>query len=246
MGLSNLVKEQVKKQVDAYKEKKETSLQRQKEYAQQTHLFINFTSGTQKIQCPPGCMIHQNPDGTVHFGYNTVNTYKLISYEWNGPQFNTITNSSTNGTEIKKGKAGKIGVGAALGSMVNPAGALVGAAMGAGSKGRKDIHSNTTSISTQKEIPTPAVLKVQNTSTGEIIGLTFNCTSLLDAKIKAFTFDSEFSSSKTEEEPQLLEKQNIPQANTSYDELAKLKKLLDMGVITQEDFDIKKKQLLGI
>lgn len=35
-------------------------------------------------------------------------------------------------------------------------------------------------------------------------------------------------------------------ADSSVEELKKLKELLDMGVITQEDFDAKKKQLLGL
>ena len=33
---------------------------------------------------------------------------------------------------------------------------------------------------------------------------------------------------------------------TLYDELKKFKELLDMGVISQEEFDAKKKQLLGL
>ena len=39
-------------------------------------------------------------------------------------------------------------------------------------------------------------------------------------------------------------KQEIPQSNA--DELKKYKELLDMGVISQEEFDAKKKQLLGL
>ena len=39
-------------------------------------------------------------------------------------------------------------------------------------------------------------------------------------------------------------KQDIPQSNA--DELKKYKELLDSGVITQEEFDAKKKQLLGL
>ena len=39
-------------------------------------------------------------------------------------------------------------------------------------------------------------------------------------------------------------KQEIPQSNA--DELKKYKELLDSGVITQEEFDAKKKQLLGL
>ena len=37
-----------------------------------------------------------------------------------------------------------------------------------------------------------------------------------------------------------------PAALSSADELRKFKELLDMGVITQEEFDAKKKQLLGL
>jgi len=39
-------------------------------------------------------------------------------------------------------------------------------------------------------------------------------------------------------------KQEIPQSNA--DELKKYKDLLDSGIITQEEFDAKKEQLLGL
>lgn len=39
--------------------------------------------------------------------------------------------------------------------------------------------------------------------------------------------------------------QNAP-ATSAMDELKKLKELLDMGIVTQEEFDAKKKQLLGL
>ena len=44
--------------------------------------------------------------------------------------------------------------------------------------------------------------------------------------------------------PSATIKQEIPQSNA--EELKKYKELLDMGVITQEEFDAKKKQLLGL
>jgi len=50
-----------------------------------------------------------------------------------------------------------------------------------------------------------------------------------------------------EEAKAKIEKQNNPvQAVSSADEIKKFKELLDMGVITQEEFDQKKKQLLGL
>ena len=39
-------------------------------------------------------------------------------------------------------------------------------------------------------------------------------------------------------------KQEIPQSNA--EELRRYKELLDLGVITQDEFDAKKKQLLGL
>lgn len=56
---------------------------------------------------------------------------------------------------------------------------------------------------------------------------------------------------KIEEIKNIVE-QKINQANepiqsiSSADEIAKFKKLLDDGTITQEEFDAKKKQLLGL
>lgn len=49
---------------------------------------------------------------------------------------------------------------------------------------------------------------------------------------------------KEKDKPQPIIKQEVPQSNA--DELKKYKELLDAGVITQEEFDAKKKQLLGL
>ena len=49
---------------------------------------------------------------------------------------------------------------------------------------------------------------------------------------------------------EISEGEQIPAAETpttyAMDELKKLKELLDMGIVTQEEFDAKKKQLLGL
>ena len=53
-------------------------------------------------------------------------------------------------------------------------------------------------------------------------------------KIKAYNEENIISNKKTES------------GSSTADELIKLKSLLDAGVITQEEFDAKKKQILGI
>ena len=46
--------------------------------------------------------------------------------------------------------------------------------------------------------------------------------------------------------PQRAPQATVVQQASAADELKKFKELLDMGVITQEEFDAKKKQLLGL
>lgn len=49
---------------------------------------------------------------------------------------------------------------------------------------------------------------------------------------------------RQEKTPIITTKQEVPQSNA--DELKKFKDLLDSGILTQEEFDAKKKQLLGL
>ena len=51
---------------------------------------------------------------------------------------------------------------------------------------------------------------------------------------------------KTKEEKNTESTTIITQSSSNAEELAKFKKLLDDGIITQEEFDAKKKQLLGL
>ena len=54
------------------------------------------------------------------------------------------------------------------------------------------------------------------------------------------TFDTVLQSVKTPKSGAVI------QQASAADELKKFKELLDMGIITQEEFDAKKKQLLGL
>jgi hypothetical protein len=54
-------------------------------------------------------------------------------------------------------------------------------------------------------------------------------------------FDSVVIDTQKKEKPQSIET-----SNTSLSQIKELKELLDMGIITQEEFDLKKKQLLGL
>uniref|UniRef100_UPI002729B28B SHOCT domain-containing protein n=1 Tax=uncultured Lactobacillus sp. TaxID=153152 RepID=UPI002729B28B len=49
-----------------------------------------------------------------------------------------------------------------------------------------------------------------------------------------------------ETQSNIIKVQNTNSSNTTYDELRELKRLLDDGIITEEEFTAKKKQILNI
>ena len=79
--------------------------------------------------------------------------------------------------------------------------------------------------------------------TGKTVSVIFDSSAYdcLMALIPEKAFDSVMTSTKPNEEP-VVE----TSGNSSLHQLKELKELLDLGIITQEEFDAKKKQLLGL
>ena len=186
--------------------------------------------------------IHQRVDGSVYFNSDTSKLYTISSYEWNGPEYDVVTNTSANvtgkNTTKKQGKALKIGAGALLGNLVAPGvGTLVGAAIGAGSKGKEKTkgHKTTNSQQIEKKVEnsTIAFLTLINIDTRKVYKISFKCDTKLDAALRCF--DIVIPDSK---ESIVIDTQK------SLEDIKVLKELLDMGAITQDEFDTKKKQLL--
>lgn len=115
-------------------------------------------------------------------------------------------------------------------------GTAVGAAIGASGKKKKNINSqsNTSSIEQKQEILTPATLKFKNVNTGEFFSIVIACNTLIDSQIKGF---------------QIQQQQSVHEmsanATDSLKAIKALKELLDMGAITQEEFEEKKSKLLN-
>lgn len=55
-----------------------------------------------------------------------------------------------------------------------------------------------------------------------------------------------YSNYKTRENVQIESEETIKEKNNPYEELKKLKELLDMGIINEEEFESKKKELLNL
>lgn len=148
---------------------------------------------------------------------------------------------------IQKGKAMRVGAGALAGGLINPVGAVVGATMSAASGGRSKTSSvsNTTQFSRPVEINSQAELKIREISTNRIFTLYIVCNSRIDSVLRGF-FERSITADMSNQ-PLIPQKAESPSLqNRDVEELKKFKELLDMGIITQEEFDKKKKDILHL
>jgi hypothetical protein len=207
-------------------------------------IIVTATFGHEDIGCTsPILTIRQKSNGDIYFNTNTAVYYALIDYKWDGPEFDVVkktsgSSASTSQTE-KKGKGLKIGAGAIIGSIIAPgAGTLVGAAMGAGSKGKSKTQGQTltNSVETSKNVEknTNGTITVRNLDNNKIYKISFKCNRDLDAKIRCLTLENAET-----------KKDVIENVSMSLEGIKALKELLDMGAITQEEFDLKKNQILN-
>lgn len=239
--MSEKIETEFKNQVDAiksYPERQAELRQLQAEQAKMQRITLQINSGTQLVHATTASTMFQRQDGTIYFNSNYNDKFILIDYFWNGPMYETVTNSTANttGQEVTKGKSGKMAAGAIIGTALIPGvGTAVGAAIGAGGKKKKNksLQSNTSSIQRQTEILTPATLKFKNMDTNNIVSIVIGCNSLIDSQIKGLQIYREQSTQELSKD-----------TTDALKGIKALKELLDMGAITQEEFDMKKQQLL--
>lgn len=129
--------------------------------------------------------------------------------------------------------------GAVLGTFLLPmpgVGTAVGAAIGAGGKKKEitDSQSDSRKVQRNTEVLTPATLKFKNMDNGQTVSIVIGCNTLIDSQIKCFQIQREQSA-------QEISKDTMDALKG----IRSLKELLDMGTITQEEFDLKKQQLLN-
>lgn len=191
--------------------------------------------------------LKQWKDGSVTVS-DAPTKYELFDYEWNGPEYRTVekttTTSHTKGKSKEKTKrkgrlAGAvIGTAATAVTLGNPVvGAAVGAAVGTGKKTKGKNNSTTTGTATTTsdniEVDSYASMKMRNIETNQINTIGFRCSLNIDMQLKSFNISK--SSDAVE---------NVRNQKTSVELLKDYKELLDSGIITQEEFDQKKSELL--
>lgn len=179
-------------------------------------------------------------------GYVTVSNdptkFEMFDYEWNGPEYKNI--SKTTSTSTTKGKSkeetkrkGRL-TGAAIGTVLAPGvGTAIGAAVGTGKKTKGKNTStttgNSTTVNSDMEIDSFASVKFRNIETNQVNTIGFYCTSRTDIELKSFNIanTSDFNA-------------GITSQKNSVELLKEYKNLFDAGVITKEEFEQKKAELL--
>ena len=213
-------------------------------------LRLRVISGKESFDLPSRktpFLLRQWKDGYVTIA-DMPEKYTLMDYEWNGPEYRTVekttTTSHTKGkTKEKTKRKGRlagavIGTAATAVTLGNPVvGAAVGAAVGTGKKTKGKNNSTTTGTATTTsdniEVDSYASMKMRNVETNQINTIGFYCSSNIDMQLKSFNISKSSDASE-----------NVRNQKTSVELLKDYKELLDSGIITQEEFNQKKTELL--
>lgn len=150
--------------------------------------------------------------------------YKFERFDWGGSSFTEET--ITKGDIKTKGRMGQTLVGAAV---AGPVGALVGAS------GKRKSKVDTTSKTTTTENGSEGTIYLRNVSDSSIKEVKVFLVSSEAENLERFIANVNYETQEVE----------VPELDPMA-ELTRLKEMLDMELITQEDFDSKKKQILGL
>lgn len=187
------------------------------------------------------CM-KKDEEGNIILG-NLPYKFEILEYSWEGARYQTTTStvtkekgdSKSKGNEKRKGRV----AGAVIGTVLFPGvGTVIGASLGTGKKENgKTSFSNTGNTSTTTkdvEVKSNATLKFKNLENGEVFVIGFQCDSKMDAELQNFCIPSNRENIA----------ENISQQKSNVELLKEYKELLDMGIITEDEFLQKKKELL--
>lgn len=211
--------------------------------AKELHVSIKVTSGKNYLGLglmSDTAMIRQNAEGKIYFD-KVDGFFEITDYQWEGPRYKVV--STTNTVEEKKGKEktkkkGGLG-GAAIGTLIAPG---VGTMIGYAASRKKETtvkgatEANTTVNEEEVETTSNAKMTLRNLATKESFVIGFLCDSTIDGELANFNISR--SRTATVEE--------VGQQKSKVELMKDYKELLDAQIITQEEFDAKKKELLGI
>ena len=191
--------------------------------------------------------------GVVYFQPDKETLYEVVEVAWDGPCYQQrMVTDTTSSSKTKGGRRGRV-AGALIGSLLLPGvGTVVGAAIGTGSKAKTKGVSRSETYQEAVEVPAPCHILLEKLSTGEEIVITTDVMSDRAPRLLDLVEGYEVQAEDVAPEPTGLPVEAVPSpeqrsapAISPYEELKQLKELLDLGILTQEEFDERKASLLG-
>ena len=118
----------------------------------------------------------------------------------------------------------------------------IGTAIGYAATRKKvqDTNSGSSTVKNEREeeIDSPASIVIHDVNSGENITFGFSCNTNIYNDLQNFDWDNSIPDQKTVEQDLSLQSDKV-------ELMKKYKELLDAQVITQEEFDKKRKEILG-
>lgn len=207
--------------------------------SKELHVTVEVKSGKQFLNMGPltsSITIRQNADGNIYFD-KVDGFFEITDYQWEGPRYKTVaTTNSTEKSKEKTKKKGGLG-GAVVGTILAPG---VGTVIGYAATRKKETKGNadTNSVSSEEEVETKsnAKMTLRNLSTGESFTIGFLCDSKIDGDLSNFSMNTQRTVTTSE----------VTQQKSKVELMKEYKDLLDAGIINEEEFAQKKKEILGI
>lgn len=180
--------------------------------------------------------IYQLKNGSVIFDLNNPIYFQPLSMTFNGPNYHQKIHTEEKGKVKKKrhGLAGAVIGGALTGGVGAVAGGIVGHGMG-----KDEVTNNSITQSVNIEDPSTLTMELLNTLSNQVVTLTLRAFQSDYQKLQNLKLFPHIKDVISEDDTNNVNDQNMRK-------LKNLKKLLDSEIITQDEFDEKKKQILGL
>lgn len=185
--------------------------------------------------------LYRDNDGYFYFNKKDDELFSFINIKWNGAEHTTV--SRTSGSSTSQGKNKRTGrvLGAVVGTVIAPGvGTVIGAAHGSGNQ-KTSQFTNSSSITTNedRERPTTAYLTIKYKSTNEEETFSIKCLSMYINKLISCV-------TAIERENKDGTADNYITKLDAFEQVKKFKELLDIGAISQDEYNLKKKEILDL
>ena len=206
------------------------------------HITLTITAGKKELglgMFSSTVVMRENDAGLIYFDSLPERFFHLKSLDWDGAMYkDVIVDNTKSKSKTKTKHKGGLG-GAVVGTLLMPG---IGTAIGYAAT-RKKIentkgNAKTVSTASQQEVNSPASIEMQDATTGETIVFGFECNTQISNELRNFNWN----------EREITTSEVMEDVSNQKDKVALLKQykeLLDSDIITQEEFDQKKKELLG-